>query len=107
MVTTNASQAIQSILASAQLPTGSGLRIVPGTPGDGSTPEAGPLQLEVASQPAAQDEVVSEQGANVFMEPTVAPMLQDKVLDARMDQEGQVRFVIGQQATESGQQPPM
>lgn len=105
MVTTNASQAIQSILSSAQLPTGSGLRIVPGAQNDGAAPGGSPLQLEVASQPSSQDEVVTESGANIFMEPTVAPMLNDKVLDARMDQEGQVRFVIGQQ--EGEQQPPV
>jgi iron-sulfur cluster assembly protein len=101
IVTPNASQAIQSILSNAQLPSGSGLRIVPGAQTDGSPTDSTPLQLEVAAQPEAQDEVVSESGANVFLEPNVAPILSDKVLDAQMDQEGKVRFVLGQQ-----QEPP-
>ena len=98
MVTTHASEAIQAILSNASLPPGSaGLRIVPGTPADGATPSDVPLQLEVASQPGDEDEVVAEGGTNVYLEETVAPILDDKILDAQTDPEGKVRFVLSQQ----------
>jgi hypothetical protein len=64
MVTANASQAIEAIVANAEMPDGSGLRIdTPDQPP--ATPDRSgvPLQLEVTSQPAAQDQVVSEGGA--------------------------------------------
>jgi Fe-S cluster assembly iron-binding protein IscA len=67
MVTENAGQAIEAIVANAEMPDGSGLRIdtpeeLPATPDRSGVP----LQLEVTSQPAAQDQVVSEGGAKVF-----------------------------------------
>lgn len=102
MVTDSASQAIQSIMANADMPEGAGLRIdAPAEP----TAPAGTgarLQLEVASRPADQDEVVSEGGANVFIAPSVAPILDDKLLDVRVRDE-QVQFVIGPQQGEPGQ----
>jgi Fe-S cluster assembly iron-binding protein IscA len=82
MVTENASQALEAIVADAEMPDGSGLRI--DTPEElQATPDRSgvPLQLEVTSQPAAQDQVVSEGGAKVFIAPAAAPILDDKVLD--------------------------
>ena len=73
MVTENASQAIEAIVANAEMPDGSGLRIdtpdeLPATPDRSGVP----LQLEVTSQPAAQDQIVSEGGAKVFIAPAAA-----------------------------------
>ena len=97
MVTENASQAIEAIVANAEMPDGSGLRIdtpdeLPATPDRSGVP----LQLEVTSQPAAQDQVVTEGGAKVFIAPTAAPILDDKVLDIRVSEDqDRVQFVIG------------
>jgi iron-sulfur cluster assembly protein len=105
MVTANAGHAIEAIVANAEMPDGAGLRIdTPDEPP--ATPDRSgvPLQLEVASQPAAQDQVVSEGGANVFVSPRAAPMLDDKVLDVRVSEDkDRVQFVIGLQQGQPGE----
>jgi iron-sulfur cluster assembly protein len=105
MVTENAGQAIESIVANAEMPDGSGLRIdaadqPPATPdGSGIT-----LQLQVARQPAEQDQVVSEGDAKVFIAPSAARMLDDKVLDVQVsDDKDRVQFVIGPQQGQPGE----
>ena len=49
------------------------------------------FQLSVVPVPAEDDEVIEEQGARVFLEPDAASLLDDKVLDAKLDQ-NQVAF---------------
>jgi iron-sulfur cluster assembly protein len=101
-VTERARQAIESIVANADMPDGSGLRIdAPDEPPPPSRTGM-PLQLEVASQPAEQDRVVGEGGAKVFVSPRVAPLLEDKLLDLRVS-EGQVQFVITPQHGQPGE----
>jgi iron-sulfur cluster assembly protein len=96
MVTENARQAIESIVTSGDLPEGSGLRIdAPDEPPPPSRTGT-PLQLEVASQPSEQDQVVDEGPVKVFISPRVAPLLEDKVLDVRVD-DGRLQFVIAPQ----------
>jgi Fe-S cluster assembly iron-binding protein IscA len=46
--------------------------------------------------PAEDDEVIEERGARVFLEPEAASLLDDKVLDASVD-ENQVAFTIADQ----------
>jgi Fe-S cluster assembly iron-binding protein IscA len=103
VVTANAGQAIESIVANAEMPDGSGLRIdatdKPPATLDGS---GAPLQLQVASQPAERDQVVSEGGAKVFIAPSAAGMLDDKVLDVQV-REDRVQFVIGPQQGQPGE----
>ena len=103
MVTDTARQAIESIVANAEMPDGSGLRIdAPDEPPPPSRTGA-PLQLEVARQPAEQDQVVSEGEAKVFIAPRVASLLDDKMLDVRVN-EGQMQFVIAPQNARQGEQ---
>jgi hypothetical protein len=87
MVTENAGHAIEAIVANAELPDGSGLRIdAPDQPL--ATPDRSgiPLQLEVTSAPAA------------------APILDDKVLDVRVSEDKErVQFVIGPQQSQPGE----
>jgi iron-sulfur cluster assembly protein len=104
MVTENAGQAIESIVANAEMPDGSGLRIdapdqPPAPDGSGIT-----LQLQVAREPAEQDQVVSEGDAKVFIAPRAARMLDDKVLDVRVSEdEDRIQFVIGPQQVQPGE----
>lgn len=51
------------------------------------------FQLSVVQLPAEDDEVIEEQGARVFLEPEAASLLEDKVLDASVEQD-QVAFTI-------------
>lgn len=92
-ITETAAQAINSVVAANALPDGAGVRIA------ASGPE-GELELSVTPQPDAGDMVVEGAGAAVFLEPTAAAVLDDKVLDAQPVNEGgqeQVRFAIAPQ----------
>ena len=103
VVTENARQVIQSIVADSEMPDGSGIRIdAPEQPPATDDRSAPPLQLQVASQPAEQDQVVGEGRAKVFIAPAAAPVLDDKVLDVRVS-EDQMQFVIGQQQDSPGE----
>jgi iron-sulfur cluster assembly protein len=54
------------------------------------------LQVELVSEPGFEDEVVEDEGAQVFVDPVAAPTLEDKVLDARVDGD-QVEFAVREQ----------
>lgn len=56
------------------------------------------FELSVAPAPEATDSVVTEAGAHVFLDPTAAAALDDRVLDAELAQDGSVRFAIATQA---------
>lgn len=57
------------------------------------------LELSVVPLPAEDDEVIEEQGVRVFLEPEAAALLDDKVLDASVEQ-NQVAFRIADQIEE-------
>jgi iron-sulfur cluster assembly protein len=57
------------------------------------------LQLSVTPLPAEDDEVIEERGARVFLESGAASLLDDKVLDASVEQ-GEVAFTIADQIEE-------
>ncbi|MHC5794970.1 Fe-S cluster assembly protein HesB [Lacisediminihabitans sp. FW035] len=61
-----------------------------------SASEAGAtdLSLAVATQAEPTDTVIENAGAKVFIEQNAALVLDDKVLDAQIDDEGSVRFSI-------------
>jgi Fe-S cluster assembly iron-binding protein IscA len=79
---------------------------VPGTVGvrisampEASTNGSGPttvFDFYPASEPGAGDEVVEEQGVQVFLEAEVVPFLDDKLLDAEIS-EDEVRFTVEEQ----------
>ena len=54
------------------------------------------FQLSVVPLPAEDDEVIEEQGARVFLEREAASLLDDKLLDASVDQ-NKVAFTIEDQ----------
>ena len=49
--------------------------------------------------PAEDDEMIEEQGARLFLEPEAASLLDDKVLDASVEQD-QVALTIAEQIEE-------
>ncbi len=75
--------------------------IAPGDAGlrvyvSGGQPDVRALQVEIAEEPKADDQVVEAGGAQVFLESRAADTLDDKVLDAVQDERG-VRFAVTQQ----------
>jgi iron-sulfur cluster assembly protein len=53
----------------------------------------------VTEGPEEGDQVVESGGARVFLESGAATALDDKTLDAEIDDKGDVSFLIGQQPT--------
>ncbi|MGH6655056.1 MAG: Fe-S cluster assembly protein HesB [Actinocrinis sp.] len=84
---------IHDLTTQPGLPNGTGLRITPQA--DNGNGAAYALSLSQVPEPA--DEVIVASDARVYLEPGVAEQLQDKVLDARVDDEGEVAFLISQQ----------
>ncbi|HEX3668942.1 MAG TPA: HesB/YadR/YfhF-family protein [Acidimicrobiia bacterium] len=95
-LTENATEAIEGILASPAVADEGGVRIEAPTSGDGGAPDDGHLNLAVVEAPAAGDHVIDEAGARVFLDQPVVDYLDDKVLDARVEEQ-RVSFVLGEQ----------
>jgi iron-sulfur cluster assembly protein len=94
VLTEAATEVVKSVTSNPQAPDGAGLRIASSAP----EPEnPGSLQLTAAAGPAENDQVIEAAGARVFLEPTAAVYLQDKVLDAQFDEQGNARFSLGVQ----------
>ena len=91
-LTENATNVIPSLGSRRELPEGAGLPIA-------STASDGPERLAVwtATAPEAGDEVADNGGARVFLERGAAAVLDDKVLDARVDDQGAVEFLLIEQ----------
>ena len=90
-MTPNASAIVNEICAQEGLGEGAGLRI--------SSDEAPEPNLELATTMQAEpgDQVVEQEGASVYLDATAAAVLNDKVLDAVVDDTGRVEFRIGLQ----------
>jgi len=93
VLTEAAAEVVKSVIDTPQAPDGTGLRITQ----SGSEPTASALELAAAAEPGVNDQVVEAAGARVFLDPQAAAYLDDKVLDAQVDAEGQVRFMLGTQ----------
>jgi Fe-S cluster assembly iron-binding protein IscA len=91
-LTPNATETIERILASPELPDGAGIRITPSTQAmDGAS--GGNLKLVVAEEPSDGDQVIDEHGARVFVQDSVADYLDDMLLDAGIVDE-QIHFML-------------
>jgi len=87
-----AAEAIDAITRA--VPGSAGVRIT--TMPQASTNGSGPVAVfdfYPAPEPGDEDEVVEEQGVQVFLEPDVVPLLEDKLLDAELDGD-EVRFTV-------------
>ena len=89
-VTDNAAAEIRNLVDRPVVPDGGGMRIA-------SDPNAGSLTLSLAPAPAGGDAVVdTSSGARVFLDSAAVSVLDDKALDATVDQEGRVQFVVAE-----------
>jgi Fe-S cluster assembly iron-binding protein IscA len=91
-LTDNAVSVIRTLTAQPEVPEGAGLRIAADTAGN-----SGGLTLSLATSPAEGDKVVDNEGARLFLEPTAADVLDDKALDADVDDQGKVSFALAEQ----------
>jgi len=86
-ITDDAAELIRALMDSGA----GGLRISTGpATGNGHGPA---LVLDLAPEPRNEDQVVNADGAQVFVDPAVAPSLDGKVLDAHVEGE-QLEFAV-------------
>lgn len=84
---------IHDLTTQPGLPEGTGLRIA-----QQSDNGRGPAYaLSLSQAPDVADEVIQTADALVYLEQTVAEQLDDKVLDAKIDEQGEIAFLISQQ----------
>jgi len=91
-LTENASTVVKSLASRGGTSEEAGLRI------SSSAPDSREYAVEVAASPADTDTIVETDGARVFLEPNAAFSLDDKVLDADVSEQGNVRFSIAEKA---------
>jgi len=90
-LTENASTVVKTIVDQSSEADRAGLRI------SQEAVDSPELQVVATEEPLPGDQVVEEAGARVFLEETAAGTLDDKVLDAQVDDDGGVQFTISQQ----------
>ena len=98
-LTESAVSAIRNLTDQPAVPEGSGLRIATGTvPPNASTdneqPASRALTLAIQTEPQDGDQVLDAAGARLFLEPDAAAYLDDKALDASVDESGAVQFSV-------------
>lgn len=90
-LTESAVSAIRSLTSQREPSEESGLRIM--TRGEGESS----FRLALTEGPMAGDQVVEEGGARVFLEAPVAAALDDKALDAQVNDQGDLAFHLADQ----------
>ena len=90
-LTPTAAEAIQTIVNQSDAPEGAVLRITSEEAGGDEGAEVRDLQLAVVESPEEED--LQVQGLPVSVEPDTIDFLDDKVLDAEVD-EGNVKFSL-------------
>jgi iron-sulfur cluster assembly protein len=94
-ITESAVSAICGLTSQPDLPVETGLRIVKQGAGAPS------FELALTEGPATGDQVVEEGGARVFLEAAAAAVLEDKALDAQVNEQGDIAFRISDRARPS------
>ncbi len=83
-LTENACTIVKRYTDHPETPEDAGLRIA-------STPDA-ELTVTTADEPTAGDQVVEQDGAKVYLDAAAAEQLDEMVLDAGIDETGNVQF---------------
>jgi len=90
-LTENASTVVKTLAHRGGTTEEGGLRI------SSAAADSREYAVEVTPGPAESDTVVEAGGARVFLEPNAAVALDDKVLDAEVNDAGNVRFSLAAQ----------
>jgi Fe-S cluster assembly iron-binding protein IscA len=101
VLTTAAVEVVKAVTDVPEAPEGAGLRI---SAASAETSSAGALQVTAAAGPGEHDQILEGDGARVFLEPQAAAYLDDKVLDAQLDEQGRAHFTLGDQGGEEASQ---
>jgi iron-sulfur cluster assembly protein len=88
-VSPTAAEAIALLVEHSDMPESGGIRIAAGEP----TEQGTPLAISLVDAPQPDDEVIADGDAAVFLEPQVAPYLDDAVLDAQV-KDGEIAFAL-------------
>ena len=80
-LTDNAKAAITGITAQSGLPDSGGVRLSLAATAD-------QVEMALAPEPQAQDDVIAEDGARVFIDHEAVPLLAEHLLDAETGPEG-------------------
>ena len=96
-LTSAATEAVHSLMEITEMPVGAGIRIAPAGLSEGHAE----LSIGLAESPEASDDVVEQEGARVFVGTEVAPLLDDKLLDASVE-DGRVTFAVREPGVEPG-----
>ena len=91
-LTENASTVVKTLVDQTGSADEGGLRI------SQDAPDSPALHVIPSASPQPGDQVLEEDGARVFLEETAAETLEDKILDAQVDDRGGVQFTIAPQA---------
>lgn len=90
-LTENATTIVRSIAEQSEGAEGAGLRLAANAEPDGA------LSAALVPTAEAEDQVIEQEGARIFLDQGAAAELDDKVLDAGMDDTGNVQFGISLQ----------
>ena len=91
-LTENASTIVRDITTQPGLPDGAGLRIT------ADAEDQSAFAISAADSPEPADKVLEQAGATVYLDEQAAVVLDDKILDAAVDEQGQVEFALAMQA---------
>ncbi|KQQ01533.1 MULTISPECIES: hypothetical protein [unclassified Rathayibacter] len=91
-LTDSASTIVTTITSQTDTPAEGGLRI------SGDDLDARNFAVAVAAAPETTDAVVEQGGARVFLDVAASVALEDKVLDAQVDDSGAVSFGVTPQS---------
>lgn len=92
-LTSDAATAIQTLIDEGDMPAETALRISTRAPDNGAPAFA----LTLEAKPRPEDQIVESDGARVFVDPLVAPALDNQALDVQVTTGGNVEFVLGSQ----------
>jgi iron-sulfur cluster assembly protein len=91
-LTDRAAETIRTLTSQPGIPADTGLRM---SLQDG---EAGTLALSLEG-PQPDDAIIEDAGARVFVERDAYAIVEDRELDAQLDEDGRASFMLGSQTT--------
>jgi Fe-S cluster assembly iron-binding protein IscA len=90
-ITPTAVQAIQGLISQAGVPDGAGLKL-----SSRMTQEGTAIELSLVEAPEESDQVLEAEDTKVFVAEPLAPVVDDKILDAGVE-DGKIEFKLVQQ----------